>query len=113
MTSPKPATIRYYFDADVLRLARLLAQERSDITYTGDPGAEVKKRIRPPSPITTPQTPDEEWIPVIAARRWLIITRDRHIHEKPAELGRYASTERRWSTSPDGTPDRHGHSSRW
>lgn len=86
MTSPKPAKVRYYFDADVLRLARLLAQERADITYPGDPGAEIKKRIRPACPITTPQTPDENWIPVVAAQGWLIITRDRHLQEKPAEL---------------------------
>jgi hypothetical protein len=86
VTSPRPATVRFYFDADVLGLAKLLARERADFTYPGDPGGQIKKRVRPPCPITTPQARDEDWIPIVAAQRWLIISRDRHIQEKPAEL---------------------------
>ena len=31
-------------------------------------------------------TPDEEWIPSVARRGWVAITRDRHIRYKPNEL---------------------------
>lgn len=86
MTRARPAAVRFYFDADVLGLALLLGQERVDFTYPGDQGGRIKKRIRPPCPITTPSAPDEEWIPLVAERGWLIITRDRHIQEKRAEL---------------------------
>lgn len=86
MTSPKPAQVRFYFDADVLGLAMLLGQVRADITYPGDPGARIKRRVRPPCPVTTPGALDEEWIPLVASQRWTIITRDRHIQEKRAEL---------------------------
>jgi hypothetical protein len=33
----KPATVRFYFDADVLGLAKTVAL-RSDVTYPGDTG---------------------------------------------------------------------------
>ena len=82
----KPATVRVYFDADVLGLAKLLCQERADFTYPGDPGARIKRRQRPPCPITAPGTKDPDWIPRVAAQGWLIVTRDRRIQEKLAEL---------------------------
>ena len=82
----KPATVRVYFDADVLGLAKLLCQERVDFTYPGDPGARIKRRQRPPCPITAPGAKDPEWIPQVAALGWLIVTRDRRIQEKLVEL---------------------------
>jgi hypothetical protein len=30
--------VRFYFDADVLGLAKVMVQLRSDVTYPGDPG---------------------------------------------------------------------------
>ena len=33
-----PAKVRFYFDADVLGLAKLLVRVRNDMTYPGDPG---------------------------------------------------------------------------
>jgi PIN like domain len=86
VTSAKPAAVRLYFDADVLGLAKLLCTERADFTYPGDPGARIKKRQRPPCPITRPGTTDPDWIPRVAAEGWLIITRDRHIQGKLAEI---------------------------
>jgi hypothetical protein len=86
VTSAKAATVRLYFDADVLGLAKLLCQERADFTYPGDPGARIKKRQRPPCLITLPGTKDPDWIPRVAAKGWLIITRDRRIQEKLAEI---------------------------
>jgi hypothetical protein len=42
----KPATVRFYFDADVLGLAKTVVTLRSDVTYPGDPGV-VHRRERP------------------------------------------------------------------
>ena len=44
MSRVKPAQVDFYVDADVLGLARVLARLRSDVTYPGDPGAEIHKR---------------------------------------------------------------------
>jgi hypothetical protein len=86
-TSAKLAVVRFYVDADVLGLARVLAAIRTDVTYPGDPGGRVKGgRVRPPCPVTDPGTPDAVWIPETAKRDWLIITRDRHIREHRAEI---------------------------
>lgn len=82
----KPARVRFYFDADVLGLAKALAILRSDITYPGDPGGTVHKRQRPPCPITETQTLDTEWLPEVARRGWLIVTRDSRIQNHPAEI---------------------------
>ena len=59
---PRLAEVRYYFDADTLGLAKILAGLRPDVTYPGDPGGMVHQRERPPSPIERVQTPDLEWI---------------------------------------------------
>jgi hypothetical protein len=37
----KPAIVRFYVDADVLGLAKILVQVRSDVTYPGDPGGDA------------------------------------------------------------------------
>ncbi len=85
--SAKPAIVRYYVDAYVLGLAKILTQVRSDVTYPGDPGGPVKGgRVRAPCPITDTGTDDEIWIPETARQGWLIITRDRHIQEHRAEI---------------------------
>jgi hypothetical protein len=75
-----------YFDADVLGLAKLLCVERADFTYPGDPGGRIKKRERPPCPVTTPAAKDSDWIPIVANRGWLIVTRDRRIQDNRAEI---------------------------
>lgn len=82
----KPAVVRFYFDADVLGLAKVVAPLRPDLTYPGDPGATVHRRQRLACPITSPDVPDTEWIPVAAKEGWLIITRDRHIQHHRAEI---------------------------
>jgi hypothetical protein len=38
----RPAQVNYYVDADVLGVARVLADIRRDVTYPGDPGGTVK-----------------------------------------------------------------------
>ena len=82
----KPAEVRFYFDADVLGVAKIVAQLRPDITYPGDPGATIHRRKRPPCQIKSPSALDTEWIPVVAAAGWLIVTRDSRIQDHRAEI---------------------------
>lgn len=86
MSVAKPAVVRFYLDADVLGLAHVVAGLRNDATYPGDPGAVIKRRQRPPCPVTDPATRDDVWISEVASRGWLIITRDSRIQQQPAEL---------------------------
>jgi len=82
----KSAEVRLYLDADVLGLAKLLVQIRPDVTYPGDPGDVIHKRLRPPCPVPKPSTPDEEWIAEVSRRGWLIMTRDSAIQDFRAEI---------------------------
>ena len=79
-------SIRFYVDADLIGLGKLLVQVRSDVTYAGDPGGTgVSRRQRPPCPISYNMT-DAEWISIAAGKGWIVITRDRHMISRPAEL---------------------------
>ncbi|MDQ7906626.1 hypothetical protein RB614_19100 [Phytohabitans sp. ZYX-F-186] len=82
----RPAEVRFYIDADILGLARVLAGLRDDVTYPGDPGATIRKRQRPPCPIESPAVKDVEWIGPVASRGWLILTRDGQIQAHTREL---------------------------
>ncbi len=82
----RPAHVRFYIDADLLGLAKLLCSIRSDFTYPGDPGAVIKRRERPPCVVTSAAAKDPTWIPQVAAEGWLIVTRDRHIHQRLGEI---------------------------
>ncbi|MER7251802.1 hypothetical protein [Kribbella sp. NPDC000426] len=81
----RESVIRYYLDADILGLAKVLCPLRNDVTCPGDPGAVVHKRERPPCLIADTRTPDTAWLPVAAAQGWLVISRDRNIRENQAE----------------------------
>jgi hypothetical protein len=82
----RPATVRFYFDADVLGLAKVIVALRSDVTYPGDPGGVVHRRERPACAVTSPATEDRIWIPETARQGWLIITRDSRIQHHRAEV---------------------------
>src|SRR5215469_15268383 len=82
----RPADVRLYVDADLLGLGKLLGTLRNDITYPGDLGQVIHKRTRPPCPVTSPAALDADWIPIVAERGWLIITRDGRIIENRAEV---------------------------
>jgi hypothetical protein len=82
----KPAAVRFYFDADVLGLAKVLVQVRADVTYPGDPGGTLHRRTRAPCPIMSTAVKDDVWIPQVASLGWLIITRDSRIASNWAEL---------------------------
>ena len=81
----RPATIRFYVDADTLGLARILVGLRSDVTFPGDPGGVIHRRVRPSCPIDQTSTPDTEWIKQVAQQGWLIITRDQRIAKRYRE----------------------------
>lgn len=85
MARAKPARVRFYMDADVLGAAKVLAGLRADVTFPGDPGAEIHRRRRSPCPIAA-DAPDTDWIPRVAAEGWLIITRDNRIQHHRAEI---------------------------
>jgi hypothetical protein len=82
----KPAAVRYYVDADVLGLAKILVQVRNDVTYLGDPGGVLFRRARPACVVTTPAVLDPVWIPEATRQGWLIITRDANIADNRAEI---------------------------
>lgn len=82
----KDAAIRFYIDADVLGLAKVLGGLRHDTTYAGDPGSTIHKHVRPPCEITSPHVDDVDWLPVTARNGWLVITRDSKIREHRAEI---------------------------
>jgi uncharacterized protein with PIN domain len=88
MTRPaKPAHVRFYVDADLLGLAKILVTIRRDMTYPSDPGGLVKGgRWRAPCTVREVGTDDEIWIPETARQNWLIITRDSKIQEHRAEI---------------------------
>ena len=79
------ADIRFYVDADVLGLAKLLIQVRPDITYPGDPGGVGCDGLTRPACPTKPGDKDQDWIPVVAKAGWVVITRDRRMLNRPAE----------------------------
>lgn len=84
--SARAAHVRFYVDADIRGLGLILGPLRNDVTYPADPGALIHKRQRPPCPVTTTDVLDEDWIPIVAARGWLIITRDSKIIENRNEI---------------------------
>jgi len=89
----RQATIRFYFDADILGLAKLLVQLRPDMTFPGDPGGTVHKQTRPPCVITDASTKDHVWIPECSRQKWPIITRDSRIQSHTREVGAVPSSK--------------------
>ncbi len=83
---PRAATVRFYFDEDVLGIAKVIANLRNDVTYPGDLGGEVKRCQRPACPII-PGSKDPEWIPRVARAGWVIVTRDSAIQRHRALIG--------------------------
>lgn len=78
---------RWYFDADTIGLAKILAMARTDATWPGDTGIRATQRLRQdPSPITSAATSDEIWIPRVTQAGMAIITRDKRIQSRTAEI---------------------------
>lgn len=70
----------YFTDEACLGLGKLLLREgRSDVLHPGHPDL-------PEVPLGSK---DLEWMPVIARRGLVVVTRDRRIRTRPAELAAY------------------------
>lgn len=70
----------YFTDENTLGLGKLLHRSgRDDILY---PGHEHLPEI-------PRETPDLEWMPVVARRGLVVVSRDRRIRSRPAELKAY------------------------
>lgn len=70
------AGARFFCDANDMALGAGLASLRRDVVYPGHEDL----------PAVVPDTKDHEWIPVVAARGLLVITRDKKIRRRPVEL---------------------------
>jgi hypothetical protein len=66
---------RFFVDENDLALGRSLAEQHGDVVYPGH--------------ADLPEVPrgalDDEWLPVVGAKRLVVITRDRRIRYRPAE----------------------------
>jgi hypothetical protein len=69
------AVHRFFCDANDIALGRGLAQLRRDVVYPGH--VEL--------PEVVPGTKDQDWIPVVAERGLVVITRDKRIRRRPVE----------------------------
>jgi hypothetical protein len=82
----KAADVRFYVDADILGLGKLLCEVRTDVTFPGFAGGKMHGRLRPPCPVASTEVDDTVWIPETARHGWLIITRDSAIQQSAAEI---------------------------
>ena len=73
-------TLRWFVDESALGLGKLLAAVRDDVIYTGHPDL-------PDVPLGAT---DLTWMPVVAARGWVVFRRDRRIHTRPEEVRVFA-----------------------
>jgi hypothetical protein len=98
LSSPQRDAVnpRWYIDADTLGLAHVLIRARQDVTYPGDAGDRHTESWRlPPCVISDPATPDNVWIPAVARAGLAIITRDRHIATRTAEINEVMAAQAR------------------
>jgi hypothetical protein len=68
--------LRFYADESILGVAKALQIARDDLVHPGH-------RLVPEIPLGTP---DPDWMPVVARLDLVVISRDRRIRTKPAEL---------------------------
>lgn len=73
--------IKYFADENAMGLAKLLHRNhsRDDVVY---PGHELLPEV-------VPGAPDLVWMPIVAGLEWIVLTRDRRIRSRPAELLTY------------------------
>ncbi|OBJ49546.1 hypothetical protein A9W95_25620 [Mycobacterium sp. 1423905.2] len=105
----KDAEVRFYFDADILGLAHVVCALRPDCTFPGDKGKKIKRHIRGECIVRETKTPDREWIPIVASRGWVAITRDADIQNHLSLLQLVQEFQLRLVTltgSDAGTPSR-------
>jgi hypothetical protein len=74
------AGAKYFTDENTLGLGKLLHRSgRSDVLYPGHDGL----------PAVPVGTQDLDWMPIIARSNLIVISRDKHIRTRPAELRVY------------------------
>jgi hypothetical protein len=83
---PKVADVRFYVDANLMGVGKILADLRSDVTYPGLAAGVVEGRHRPACVVGAADTPDDEWIRLVAAQGWVILTRDIAIQQRLREI---------------------------
>ena len=77
---PAPPRAVYFADENALDLAKLLRRTgREDVYYPGH-------QALPQEPLGTP---DLGWMKIVARRKLVVLTRDRRIRSRPAELKQY------------------------
>ena len=71
-----PASLRLFVDENLLGVGKVLERARRDVVHSGHP-------LIPGAPLGARDT---EWIPTVAAAGLIVITRDRRIRTRTAEL---------------------------
>ena len=71
--------LRFFVDESALGIGNAMEIARNDVVHPGH-------RLLPEVPLGTL---DPDWMPVIASRGFVVISRDRHIRTKPAELAAF------------------------
>ncbi|MGD9996096.1 MAG: hypothetical protein AB7L17_08100 [Ilumatobacteraceae bacterium] len=66
---------RFFVDENDLALGKALTEAHDGVVYPGHPDLPEVPR----------QTPDDVWLPIIGARRLVVITRDKRIRYRPVE----------------------------
>jgi hypothetical protein len=73
-----PANLRLFVDESLMGIGKALAYARRDLVHAGHP-------LIPGAPTGALDT---EWIPAVAAANLAVISRDRHVRTRTAELER-------------------------
>jgi hypothetical protein len=71
-----PDGVQFFVDENTLALGRVIAQLRDDVAVIGEP---------PIDHLLRRGMDDVEWIPIVAARGWVVITIDHHLRTRPHE----------------------------
>lgn len=66
---------RFFIDENMLSIAKALVAVREDVVYPGHPDVPEIPR----------QTQDLDWLPIVGARGWAVIMRDKRIRRRAAE----------------------------
>jgi hypothetical protein len=68
--------VRFFVDENTIALGKAIAVLRNDTALIGRP---------PIDQLVTVGMLDEEWIPIVASRGWVVLTSDHHLRTRPHE----------------------------